>query len=207
MKLILFGGAEIRQVKTELKQIEKVIKYLKPKQILHIPFARIKATEVEWTGNWFHRHIHLKGITYLNAKNKSDIKKARNPLIFISGGSNSINLMKKIKSNPELFKLIEKASCIIGESAGAKILGEYFRAKGDNDKNKMIKGLGIIKDTVIEPHYTQRKRHELLIQDMKQTGVKYGLGIDSCTAMEFELNKFPKNIKKIGAGLVKILIK
>ncbi|MBU2235674.1 hypothetical protein KKA01_01290 [Patescibacteria group bacterium] len=41
MKVILFGGAEVKlgQVKLELKQIENVIKRLKVKQILSVPFA------------------------------------------------------------------------------------------------------------------------------------------------------------------------
>jgi len=44
MKIFLFGGAEVNlgQVVPELKLIEKVLKKLKPKQILHIPFARTK---------------------------------------------------------------------------------------------------------------------------------------------------------------------
>lgn len=204
MKIILFGGAEIGEVATELKQIEKVIKSLKPKQILHIPFARIKATEIEWSGDWFHRHIHLKGVIYLNAKNKADIKKAKNPLVFMSGGGNNINLIKKIKGSQELLKIIKNASNIIGESAGAKVLATYFRTKGGDDKSKMEKGLDIIKNTVIEPHYTQRKRQKLLLKDMEQTGVKYGIGIDTLTAIEFEADKFPQKYKKIGTGLVVI---
>src|SRR3989344_5464128 len=105
MKLILFGGAELGQAAAELKLIGKVIKRMKPKQILHVPFARIKATEVEWAGDYFHRHIDLKGIPYLNAKNKSDILKARSPLVFISGGHDIHNLIKKVRSNPRLLGL------------------------------------------------------------------------------------------------------
>lgn len=204
-KIVLFGGAEVGEVETELKQIEKVIKRLKPKQIFHIPFARTKTAEPEWAGDWFHRNINLKNIDYLNAKNNADKKKVKNPLIFISGGSNNINLKRKLEASPQLLKLIKKAYCIIGESAGAKILGEYFRAKGNDENSKMMKGLNIIKDAVIEPHYTQRKRQKLLIKDMCETGVKYGIGIDSCTAIEFNINKFPKKYKKIGKGLVKII--
>lgn len=61
MKVILFGGAEVNlgQVKPELKLIEKVIKRLKVKQIFHIPFARTKAVEKEWSGNWFQKNIHV----------------------------------------------------------------------------------------------------------------------------------------------------
>lgn len=205
MKLILFGGAELGEVAAELKMIESAMRTIKPRQVLHVPFARIIATEEEWQGDWFHRHIKLSlGTKYLNAENPGDLLKARNPLVFISGGGNNLNLLRKIKENPKLLALINNADCIIGESAGAKILGEYFRSKGDDNSSMMMAGLGIISDTVIEPHYTQRQRHELLIKDLEESGVKYGLGIDSMTALEFEVDDFPHKFKKIGSGLVEI---
>lgn len=207
MKLILFGGAERGEVAKELKQIEGVMRRLKPKQIFHIPFARTKTTEVEWRAGWYGRHIHIPGLKYLNAKNKGDIKKLEDPLVFISGGSNSMNLIKKLRSSPRLLKLIENADYIIGESAGAKVLGTYFRTKRADEKSPIVKGLNLIKNTVVEPHYTQRKRQKLLLDDMRQTGVRYGLGVDSCTAIEFELDQFPRRYKKIGSRKIKIIKK
>jgi cyanophycinase-like exopeptidase len=68
----------------------------------------------------------------------------------------------------------------------------------------MIKGLGMIKNTVIVPHYTERKRQEALVQLMKQAKVAYGIGIDCMTAIEFELDKFPNEYRKIGAGAIEI---
>lgn len=206
MKIILFGGAELSlgQFLPQLKLIGKTIKKLKPRQILHIPFARTVAKEIEWSGDWFNKHIHLKGVKYLNAANKADIIKTQNPLIFISGGGENFNLIKKIKSNRKLLKLIANARCIIGESAGAMVLGEYMRTKGGVGESKLIKGLGIIADTIIEPHYTERNRQGLLIREMKQTNVHYGLGVDCMTGIEFELREFPEKYRKIGKGSVEI---
>ncbi len=207
MKLILFGGAEIGhgQVRSELKMIEKVIKRLKPKQVLHIPFCRIVATEKEWDGDYFNKHIHLKGVQYLNAKNGSDIAKAKKPLIFVSGGTNKENLMKKLKANPKLMHLVKNAKYIIGESGGATVLGTYFRSKDRSGKIKMAKGLNFIKNTVFKAHYIERKRQKELLQDMKYSGVKYGLGVDSMNAIEFSASEFPKKHKKIGNGRIKII--
>lgn len=208
MKIFLFGGAEIGEVAKQLKMLEKIIKQVKPKQILHIPFARTDTLEEEWQGDWFGRNIKLgKGMKYLNATSKLDISLARQPLVFISGGSNNINLLKKIKASPDLCRLIKTADCLIGESAGAKILGEYFRSKGENNTSKMLKGLGIIKNTVIEPHYIQRHRQKLLDKDMAETGAKYGIGIDSLVVLEFNPGQFPDKIKKIGRGRADIKIK
>lgn len=100
--------------------------------------------------------------------------------------------------------MILNASCIIGESAGAKILGAYFRAKGDDDNSEMMEGLGVIRDAVIEPHYTERKRQDLLLKDMEEAGVRYGIGVDCLTAIEFEIDEFPETYKKIGNGTMEI---
>lgn len=208
MKLILFGGAELKNgmFLAQLKLFEKVFNVLKPKQILHIPFARPVATEIEWKGDWFNQHIHLRNISYLNAGKRTDMKKVKNPLIFISGGGGNVKLLKKIKLNSKLLKLVKNAKYIVAESAGAKVLGTYFREKGADPNSKMIKGLDIIKNTVIEPHYTERKRQKLLIKDMKETHVKYGLGIDCVTAIEFKNGEFPKKYKKIGIGNIYIKV-
>jgi peptidase E len=203
MKLFLFGGAETGEVARELKMIEKVIKKLKPKQILHIPFARTSTHEEEWQGDWFHRYIKLDPqIKYLNAEINQDLDRAKAPLLFISGGSQITNLARKLKTDKRLVPLIKAADCIIGESAGAKILGKYFRTKSNSPKISMAKGLDIIKDTVIEPHYTQRKRKKILSLGLKESGAKYGLGIDSLTAAVIDTESFPKKFKKIGVGLV-----
>ena len=103
MKIFLFGGSEPGQTEIQLKMIEKVIRETKAKQILHIPFARIKTNEAEWAPGWFDRNIKLEeGVEYLNASNEDDIAKAKSPLIFISGGGENLNLMQKIKNNPRL---------------------------------------------------------------------------------------------------------
>lgn len=208
MKIILFGGSEPGQTAFQLKMIEKVIRETGVKQVLHIPFARTQTSEEEWMPGWFGRGIELeKGVDYLNAENGEDIAKADDPLIFMSGGGENLNLLKKIKDNPRLLELVTNASFIIGESAGAKVLAEYFRTKGSDISSAMVKGLGIIKNTVIQPHYIQRERKELLLKDMKDTGVKYGLGIDSITAIEFDAGQFPEKTKKIGKGIVEIKIR
>ncbi len=204
MKVILFGGAETGEGIKEMKMIERVIKREKPKQVLHIPSARVTTKEPEWQGDWYHKNIKHPGIIYLNSENKVDMAKVKNPLIFISGGSSIMNLHAVLKKNPKLVRLIKNASCIIGESAGAKMLGAYFRVSGSDPKSKMAKGLNLIKDTAIEAHYTQRKREKILELDMEEAPVRFGVGIDTITALEFDTETFPTKIKKIGKGKVVI---
>jgi len=205
MKLYLFGWAETKpdghsNVEPFLKLIEKTIKEINPKQILHIPFARTTASLIEWDGDRFNKHIHLEWVEYLNAVNKDDIKKANSPLIFISGGSKTANLLKEIQADPSLENLIRNAEYIIGESAGAKVLWSAVRI----GEGELVKWLWIIKDTIIEPHYTKKWGQQLLTEEMNETGMKYGVWIDEITGMEFDLDTFPQEYKKIGEENIEI---
>ena len=66
----------------------------------------------------------------------------------------------------------------------------------------MIPGLDIIKDTLIEGHYTQRNKQAALIQRMKETGINYGIGIDTCTAMVGDADNIMHIYTTIGKGSV-----
>lgn len=206
MKLFLFGGAEesLGQVEIELKLIEELINELKPKQLLHVPFARTVSSVKEWQGDWFHRYINLDGIEYLNAENEADIIKAQSPIIFISGGTKRVNLMRKISANSLLKEMILKADYIVGESAGSMAMGEYMRSDEADNPSRLIKGLGIVKNTVFEVHYTEKKRQALLMREMNESGASYGVGIDCATAIEFEVDEFPDKYEKIGPGSIEI---
>ena len=204
MRIILFGGAEVSlgQVVPEIKLMGEAIERLGAKQILHIPFARIGRSEDDWNGDWFGRHIHIGGLEYLNAGNDEDIARADNPLIFISGGHEHENLVEKLTSSARLLELIKNTSCIIGESAGAMVLGEFFRAARTDGSRHILKGLGMIKDTLVMPHYTERKLQQALVDAMEESGVRYGVGIDAMTGMEFELDEFPEKYTTIGYGKI-----
>lgn len=183
-----------------------MIRDTKTKQVLHIAFARTTVDEEAWLPGWFSRCVELDaGVDYLAAENKEDLAKADKPLVFISGGSQVLNLKEKLEEEPKLLSLVKNAPFIIGESAGAKILGQFFRKQTGENEYEMHKGLGIIKDTVIEGHYTQRNRKEILKTIVNNTNVKYGIGVDSITALVFELDQFPESFEKIGKGLAEII--
>jgi cyanophycinase-like exopeptidase len=208
MKLYLFGGAEVNlnQVTPQIALINNVILALKPIQLLHVPFARTiipKGEESHWPVDWIHSKMDLKGIDVLDARRQDDLHRADDPVILISGGKEKENLLSNIRSNSKLNHLIMTASHLIGESAGSAVIGEYLRLS--DDKGTLIKSLGILKDTIIEPHYTERHRHTLLRKEMKQSGVKYGIGIDCVTALSFDKKDFPNTYEVIGTGLVEII--
>ncbi len=201
MKLYLFGWASVdnNHIIQQLKLIEKVIRENNPKQVLYLPFARSPETEIARWEDWFIKNVNLDGIEYLNAKSSKDIAKAKNPFIIIMWWWQTKNLLQKIHESETLQKLIYKAEYIIWESAGAIVLAEFVRIEGN-----IIPGLWIIKNTIIEVHYTQRQRQSLLKKEMEETGVHYGVWIDEITGIEFELKNFPQEYKKIGEGNIEI---
>lgn len=205
MKLYLFGGAEIDQNPNRLKeQINEVLKEVKPKQLLHVPYARVVVPEGEediWSEGWVKRDLNLEGIELLDARNEDDLNKADNPLILINGGKQRDHVYEKIIGNKKLYDLVMNASVLIGESAGSMVCGE-FRRTYRRGKAVAVRGLGILKSTIIEGHYSQRNRQGSLRSEMKERKLEYGIGIDSFTAAVLDTDIYPKGVDKIGDGMV-----
>ena len=84
------------------------------------------------------------------------------------------------------------------------VIAEYRRSYR-KDKVVVTKGLGILKDTIIEAHYTQRNRHQALRNEVKQSGAKYGIGIDSITGIVINTETYPNGYKVLGSGLVELI--
>jgi len=206
MKLYLFGGAEIQlnQAQPLKDLIKKTILQLNPKSVLHISYARPNPTEEEWKEGWFKETMKDTGIEILDARNQADVEKVTNPLIFINGGHGRPDLINGINNNKKVLNLVLNAEYIVGESSGSMVVGEYMR-KG-KEGGKITHGLGILKDTIIEPHYTERNYQQLLKDEMKQTNAKYGIGIDCITAIVVNPTEFPSKWSKIGNGIIDVKI-
>ena len=176
--------------------MKDVIFSLKPQQILHIPFARLHPREEEWKEGWFKETMEGTGMEILDARNEEDIQKAKNPLIFINGGHGRYDLLNRVRNDKRLLQFILNAENIVAESAGSILMGQFQR--GARSEDKIVEGLGILKDTIIEPHYTERSRQQLLKDEMQKSGMKYGVGIDSVTALVVDPSEFPEKWEKIG---------
>ncbi len=139
-------------------------------------------------------------------KESEDLLKRVAGIFFIGGDQ-----MRLIKAIEELGlrKLIHSAhksgTTIGGTSAGASILGEHM-PYWDIDKEKMIyhKGLGLIPNSIIDQHFTQRHRQERLKDGVSRFKGITGYGLDEDTGLIFDGEKKPK---KIGKGKVSIIAK
>jgi len=160
MKLYLFGGAEINNPSRSVTILKNLIKQtlikLNPKSVLYIPFARpneIPEDNGEWDEGWFKELIKDTNIKILDVRNDLDLDKENIEVIFINGGPERKRLVEEINKNTQLLNVILNSKYIIGESSGSMIMGEYLRISRTNCN--VIKGLSILKNTIIEPHYTE----------------------------------------------------
>jgi cyanophycinase-like exopeptidase len=201
MKLYLFGGAELElnQAQTLKDLIKQTITDLHPKSVLHVPFARLHPTEEVFKEGWFKEMMKDTGIEIIDARNQFDLDKANNPLIFINGGHGKIDLIEGV-NQPKIKDLILNADYIVSESSGSALMAELMR-EGKAGSN-LIRGLGILKNTIIEPHYSERHSEKLLKEEMLQSKIKYGIGIDCVTAMVVDPAEFPNHWTKLGMGNV-----
>lgn len=206
MKLYLFGGAELQLGHgPRLKElIKETILGLNPKTIVHVPFARLNPTEEDFKEGWFKELMKDSHIPILDARSKNDLKKAVDPVIFINGGHGRYDLINMINADSRLLHMIINAKCIVAESSGAKVLAEY--QSGARGENKIIEGIGVLKNTIIEPHYTERGSQKLLAQEMKKSKMKYGIGIDCITGIVIDTEEFPDKWEKIGDGTVDVKV-
>lgn len=206
MTLYLFGGAEpaLGQVPILKALIKQTILEIAPKNILHIPYARTKTTDPDWKPGWFRELLADTGIQIYDADSLDSNPLDKASLVFINGGSDKSALMAALKENTALRQLVMNAENIIAESAGALVMGEYLRATREN--SQLIKGLGIVKDTIFEGHYSELQRRDLLLSEMQTQQLKYGVGIDCATGIVFNPEGFPQKWKKLGQGQVEIFI-
>lgn len=198
MNLYLFGGLNDWQLASDL------LNKISPKEILFVGFAGNEFSQKE---NFIIfktklRKYNFRGKCY-NANDRVDVQRTKHPLIFVTGGDDHIRLLERTRNDKRLNYLITRCEYYIGDSAGSMLIGSKQRQYGD--ASPLMDGLGILKNTLIEPHYSQWNRHQQLINEMKQGNVKTGIGIDEDTGIIINIEKFPDKWIKIGQGVVKVI--
>ncbi len=206
MKLFLFGGAELDQGHGPIlkDQIKQTIAGLKPSSILHVPFARLHPTEEAFKEGWFKELMANTGIQILDARIGAEVDQAENSLVFINGGHERKGLINELNTNTKVRNKILNAAYIIAESTGSMVTAQLVRSGQPGEP--IVQGLGLLKDAIIEPHYTDRGYQQLLSDELAKTGAKYGVGIDCITALVTDPAKFPNKWEKIGTGNVDVRV-
>jgi cyanophycinase len=108
------------------------------------------------------------------------------------------------RTQKELEALLARGGVIFGSSAGAIIQGSYT-VRGRTDKPLLMaagheRGFGFLRNVAINPHLTQAKRENELINVVDAHPEILGIGIDEDAALVVRGNRF----EVIGAGRVAI---
>lgn len=202
MILYLFGGYSIQNGEVQWRLIEKELNDLSPSQVLYLGFAHSGKSGAL---SFFIREKldSLLGGKLLDASVENDLKAAVKPLVFIDGGQDCLGLLEAVSRNSQLKDIILSASHILGESAGAKFLGSKMRI--GRDGSEAVDGLGLLRGSVIEPHYSQKQREKLLRKEMEDWGCPIGVGIDESCGIRMDPNTFPDEYEVLGDGLVEVV--
>lgn len=143
-----------------------------------------------------------KNIQILDAEIENNIALANSPAIYVLGGRKQLELINFITTHPKLENLIQTCPYYFGESMGAKLIGSKIRI--GEPGTPLATGLGILKNTIIEGHYSQKQRQQVLKNEVISGGLKYGLGIDENAEVVTTPELFPK-FQRRGPGLVELI--
>lgn len=203
MELHLSGGRNYNgQKQIYWKQIKEFIFKKNISKILFVGTASETHLGPEAL-TFFKENIDLpKTVDVFDAEVENELAKAEAPMVYILGGHRQIELLDFINKNTNLDSAIRTCHYYFGESMGAKLVGSKFRI-GESG-GPLAHGLGILESTIIEAHYTQKKRQQALKDEVKNGKLKYGLGIDEDAEVVTTPETFPE-FQKFGPGLAELI--
>ena len=212
--LIIIGGAEDKEGKKEI--LKKVCKCLDKKNdlLLIATVATEYPKEAEYKYRKAFKDLGVTNIEVLDIGTREDAFEEKNcdlikqaKIIFFTGGD-QLRITSLIGGTPiydRLKEVSEDGVYIVGTSAGASVMSDTMIVQGDDDESprkctlKMAHGLGLIKDVIIDQHFSQRGRFGRLLAGIAQNPEVLGIGIDENTAII--VNK-EGNVEVIGEGAV-----
>jgi cyanophycinase len=212
--LIPIGGSESKGSDIDinnsiLSEVVKNSKFGVESNIIIIPTASSYQNEIDSQYRVTFEKIGCKNVKTLFISSKEQVDSDYNldllnksNIIMFSGGDQSrisdsflgTEFLKflKIKFNSEHF-------VVAGTSAGAMCMSENM-ITGGFKKVKCGIGLSLIPSFIIDSHFTERNRHNRLIEAVSLYPNRIGVGLSENTAIIIKNNKF----RVIGSGSVSI---
>ena len=142
-----------------------------------------------------------ESVKIFDAEVDNELANAHGSIVYVLGGHRQFELLDLIHKTPILEDIIRSCPYYFGESMGAKLVGSKMRV-GETG-SPLVSGLGILKDTIIEGHYSQKQRQQTLRDEVKMGNMRYGLGIDEDAEVVTTPETFPK-FNKTGPGIAEL---
>lgn len=196
--LIIIGGAEDKKGgKNILKEVCSKI----DKENDELVIATIATQLPKEVGAEYRNIFESLGVTNINILDIQDRKDAcerhnidimqKASLVFFTGGD-QLRITSLLGGTP-LFKVIherhENGCVFVGTSAGASVMSDTMIITGVDEEApkkctlKMAPGLGLLKNVVIDQHFSQRGRTGRILVSIAENPESLGIGIDEDTAI------------------------
>lgn len=215
--LIIIGGAEDKE---GTKEILKYVcsKINKENEVLAVAtIATEKPEEAKEKYKKVFSELGVKKIEILDVQHRDDCSLQKNidtvrkaSIIFFTGGD-QLRITSIIGGTPiyqEILSASERGCYMVGTSAGASVMSDIMIVTGDDEESprkctlKMSPGLGLVKNIIVDQHFSQRGRIGRLLGGVAQNPQALGIGIDEDTAIVIRRDD---HLKVIGSGAVYIL--
>lgn len=215
--LIIIGGAEDKEKDKEI--LKFICSKLNKEEDLFL-VATIATEFPKEVGENYKRifkELGIKNIKILDVINREEGSSDENiqmvkdaAIVFFTGGDQLriTSILGGTLLGDEIVRRCENGCYFVGTSAGASVMSDTMIVKGPDDDSprkctlKMAPGLGMIKNVIIDQHFSQRGRIGRLLAGIAQNPRVLGVGIDEDTAIVVNKNGF---VKVIGNGAVYIL--
>lgn len=214
--ILIIGGAEDKFNERHIIRKFVSLSGEKKANILIIPIASDFAEIAARLYTTIFSSLGVKKISVLDAASRQDILNINSDKlldkltgVFITGGD-QMRLSSLLGGTPFIQKLAKKVRAglvVAGSSAGAACMSSEMIVRGDaNAPNqnavKISPGLGILKNIIIDQHFTQRARLNRIITAVCYNPKNLGIGIDEDTAIL--INK-DGSLEVLGNGTVTIV--
>ena len=184
----------------------------KEAHILHIPwahpFSSMTSVRSSYSG-WSGYDVASFGFLNIDAREEADVDSFLKPLenatgVWIGGGAQGrlTNLYGGTKVEAALQRVLARGGVIGGTSAGASAMSTTMIRYGTATEAVTDRGLCLVKNAVIDQHFSQRNRLERLLGVIEQEPSQVGLGVDEGTALVVQSNR----LKVIGSSRVTVCL-
>jgi cyanophycinase len=162
------------------------------------------------------RAVGVRGISHAAIRNREDAddtgiaEAVRTAKAFFFTGGDQLRITSAIAGSclhRAIEELYQDGGAVAGTSAGASALGQTMPVSSQEDEHRvaaawrLLPGLGLIPDVMIDQHFAQRGRMARLIAGVAENPRLLGIGINEDTALVWRKGEF----EVIGTGAVYVV--
>jgi cyanophycinase len=213
--LLAIGGGEITEAPDIVEEFKKHANN-GSKGILVLTIATSKPAEAAAKYTDIFKKMGYRNVSVVDVSDREesyDEKSAKKveeaEAMFFTGGD-QLNITTMIGGSPiqdAIEQRVKEGGFIAGTSAGAAMMSQWMIVSGRSDSPTKVNaveiapGMGMVDNTVIDTHFSQRGRHGRLLTAVAHYPQAIGIGLDEATAIAVKGSKF----RVLGKGVATVM--